>query len=426
MSKEKLPLIILAVLLLICAFISYKFYLDNRNLTEKIASLQKEKADLEQAKEGLEKKYKQALKQQKLIERAKNEIEDQLAALQVENANLKHKYEVVSAERDKLVKKVSELSRGIPSLPPSPKKEKTVSKKEEKPSPENIEYLADIVKRKAELEATLDNLKKELLNTKSQLAQLQRDNKELSLKIDELTKEKERLEMEMAFKSRTFDIMSRDLVAEREARKKAFDELSKFRQENLDLKRELILANKEKTRLQDKLKEAYEKKEALERTVAEVESVLKEKTMMFSELQDQLTKAVGGVKEETSSSAKTEESKSSSIELPPIVVKSTSTSPSSGSSTASTPTSSVTSTSVSSEGRITGEILAVNSKESFVIIDQGRLAGVKPGMKFNVVRGGKVIGTIEVIETRKEISAADIKQLFSGYSILEGDRVVVQ
>ena len=91
------------------------------------------------------------------------------------------------------------------------------------------------------------------------------------------------------------------------------------------------------------------------------------------------------------------------MELPPIIVKST--------------------TAVKS---LQGEVLAVNKKDNFVIIDLGTSSGIKPGFKFNVLRLGNVIGTIEIVEVRTEISAANIKEVSSGYSIHEGDKVILK
>lgn len=57
-----------------------------------------------------------------------------------------------------------------------------------------------------------------------------------------------------------------------------------------------------------------------------------------------------------------------------------------------------------------GKILTVNEDHQFVVIGLGEKDGVVPGMKFKVLRGGGEVGTVEVIETRSNISAADIKE----------------
>ena len=74
--------------------------------------------------------------------------------------------------------------------------------------------------------------------------------------------------------------------------------------------------------------------------------------------------------------------------------------------------------------KMRGEVIAANHEENFVIIDLGKISGIEPGMQLKVVRGSKDIGLIEVIEVRKEISAADIKKSLDVTKIQEGDVVV--
>jgi hypothetical protein len=57
-----------------------------------------------------------------------------------------------------------------------------------------------------------------------------------------------------------------------------------------------------------------------------------------------------------------------------------------------------------------GKILTVNEDHQFVVIGLGEKDGVMPGMKFKVLRGGEEVGAVEVIETRPNIAAADIKE----------------
>ena len=80
----------------------------------------------------------------------------------------------------------------------------------------------------------------------------------------------------------------------------------------------------------------------------------------------------------------------------------------------------------SSVASLQGEVLAVNKNDNFVIVDLGAERGVQPGAYFDIVRNNTRIGVIEVIETRREISAADIKETSSGYSIREGDSVIAR
>ncbi|MCM8831317.1 MAG: hypothetical protein NC918_03910, partial [Candidatus Omnitrophica bacterium] len=158
----------------------------------------------------------------------------------------------------------------------------------------------------------------------------------------------------------------------------------------------LILANNEKMQLQNSIKETLEKKDQLEKRLSEIDRVLREKSITLEELQEQMRTAVKGGRAVISK-------ESASVELPPIVVKPTAR---------------------GSIKNLRGEVIAVNDDEKFIIINLGETSGLRPGTQLAVLRGEKEIATVEVIETRKEISAADIKEVASGFTIQKGDIVV--
>jgi len=186
-----------------------------------------------------------------------------------------------------------------------------------------------------------------------------------------------------------------DLVSEREERASAVTELRKLRSENVSLKREIVLANKEKMKLQDTLKITLDKKASLENRIADAENVLKEKSLAFEDLQQQLENAIVGSKRIVAS-------ESASVQLPPIVVK------------------------PESPGLrgLRGEVIAVNQEEKFVVVDIGEASGLRPGALLKVMRGDREIASLEVIETRREISAADIREVIGAAAIQEGDIVI--
>ena len=58
---------------------------------------------------------------------------------------------------------------------------------------------------------------------------------------------------------------------------------------------------------------------------------------------------------------------------------------------------------------VKGNIVSVNDENNFVIVNLGQDAGVKMGDKLNVYHGADYIAGLEVIQVRKDIAAADIK-----------------
>ncbi|MBN3040227.1 MAG: hypothetical protein JW867_03795 [Candidatus Omnitrophica bacterium] len=386
MNTKIIPIIMLIIILAIGG-IAVSFYQKNTKLNQEKEELTGQVQTLDQQNKSLKRDKDKLEIQNKDISQRLGEAQDELNRTQQEMILEKRKVQELSEERDMLVEKLkSPSSDKIQSVA-------TVEPRMQQDIPED--HWADFVKKKASLEAELDSLNETLLEAKSRIAALDKDNKELSIKIDQLTKEKERITEDLKFKERTLRVMSMDLVSEREERASAVQELTKLRSENVSLKRELVLANKEQMKLQNNLKSAIETKNSLENRMAEAENVLKEKSLAFKELQDELKSAIAGSKRIVST-------ETASVELPPIVVK----------------------PSAPGLRGIRGEIIAVNREERFVVIDLGEASGLRPGMLLKVMRGDREIASVEVIETRKEISAADIKETMGGLTIQEGDIVI--
>jgi chaperonin cofactor prefoldin len=194
------------------------------------------------------------------------------------------------------------------------------------------------------------------------------------------------------------EVMSRDLVKERESRKAALEELDKLRQDTVTLKREMVMLNKEKVQLQGDLNKAVGKKDELEKMLGDVENTFRDKRMAIDELQQQLSDAIGEKKVGPGEAA------SSAVALPPIVVK----------------------PETSGVQGVQGEVIAVNPQEKFIVVDKGMSAGVRPGMSLTILRAGNDIARAEVVEVRKDISAADIKDVKGGYTVQEGDIAVTK
>ncbi|MDD5583993.1 MAG: hypothetical protein PHV55_02935 [Candidatus Omnitrophica bacterium] len=390
MDKTKIIPIILLVIILIVGYAAFSFYTTSKNLTEEKAKLEDENKRLFQDKRELQDRSTKLETDNKELRAKQEEVQKELDRIDKERGDLQKKYEEVAQQRDMLVEQLKKPRVAASESTMQVQTPQAVS------APSSDEYWVDFVKTKAKLEAQVENLNKDLLESKGKLAEMDKNAKELSIKIDELSKEKERLDADITFKERTLSIMSRDLVSEREGRKVAVEELNKLRSENVSLKRELILSNKEKMQLQGTMRDTMEKKDSLERRIGEIDRVLREKAITLEELQEQMKTAVKGGKAVIAK-------ESASVELPPIVVK----------------------PGVASGLRgVRGETIAVNEEEKFIVVNLGEASGVRPGVQLVVLRGDKEIGTVEIIETRRDISAADIKEVVAGFMIQKGDLVV--
>ncbi len=77
-------------------------------------------------------------------------------------------------------------------------------------------------------------------------------------------------------------------------------------------------------------------------------------------------------------------------------------------------------------GLMDGKVLSVREEWSLVVSDLGERQGVKLGMPLRVVRAGKTIATLRVVDVREKISGAVIQELDSEkVKIKVGDRLQV-
>lgn len=383
MDKSKVVLIILAVLFLGSAFLAFNFYTQAQRLLQEKQGLIQDNKELSRRLDKYRKDNRELSSKNRELSSRVREIEEELDRIEKERDGYRRKYEEASREKDSLVEEIKRLKQGRVERPAVPS---------EKVSDE---YWQDVLQKKAELQIKVEDLTSQLKEKISQLAELQRKNEDLLKKSPELEKEKEELEKKLIYNERTIEILTKDLVREREDRKAALEEIEKLKEENISLKRDLELVKKIRGDLEEKLAKTQDEKQILERKVKDMETILKDKALEMDALQKQLSQVISSAKEVMPKEAK-------AVELPPIVVKS--------SAQPNLPTT-----------ILEGKILVVNEKENFVIIDLGASSGIKPGNKFSVIRQGNLIGSLEVIETRQDISACDIKS--SKERLKEGDIV---
>jgi peptidoglycan hydrolase CwlO-like protein len=399
---DKKIILILAVLLIGASFfVAYKFYAENQTLSAQNQELTKSNGQLTAEKKGLEDKAQKLEADLKGIQDRSDGMQAELTRVNHVAADLKQKYDEASNARDLFQQKLIDMQTTqapkpveVPKEMPQPPAGYTPSG-----SAPTDEYWADFVKTRAELEAKLESLNKDLSDARMNAAELGKRNKELSLQLDELSKERAEVQQQLEFKTRTVEVMSRDLVKERESRKSALEELDKLRQDSVSLKREMVMVNREKVQLQGDLNKAVDKKDELEKMMGAVENTFRDKRMVIEELQQQLSDAIGDKKAVGPGAAA-----SSAVALPPIVVK----------------------PEASGVQGVQGSIIAVNPEEKFVVVDKGMAAGMRPGMSLTILRTGNEIAKAEVVEVRKDISAADIKEVKNGATVQEGDIAVTR
>jgi hypothetical protein len=232
----------------------------------------------------------------------------------------------------------------------------------------------------------VENFKEQLNQTKLLITELKRDKSNLELEISNIKQDREDLSRRLDYNGKLLDSLSAELVREKNDKTKILEELKNIRSEYLVRTRQLKVLTDEKVALDNKLQQTEQSRAELQKRLNDT-SVLLEKQTLESADGRQAMGAFSEGKEEIKAAR-------GSVELPPIVVR-------------------------SEESEVAdyipaapseGKVLAVNRDHNFIVVDLGEVQGIVKGKIFSVMRDGKKIATVEVIQTRKDVSACDIRQ----------------
>jgi len=301
--------------------------------------------------------------------------------------DLQKKFELASKEKDKLIEKLKGWSQSqSQSQQPEIVQQEIVLQNTDA-------YWGAILKAKTDLEMQLISIRGELRNLQISNESLQRDKSTLGLDVNSLRNEKQDLLRQLDYNQKLLDSISQEVVRERNDKVKIQDSFKTIKNENALLIRQLGSLNSHKSVLDQKLQDLQVGKDTIGKRLSEMETMLTERISQINSLKDELDVIRSG-----KPSAVLENKLRESVELPVIVVRSTSADSRESPLRGDAPV-------------FSGKILAVNQDNNFVVIGLGTSSGVKHGDAFSVYREGKSIGSISVIQTRDNISACDIKTM---------------
>ncbi|MGE5279264.1 MAG: hypothetical protein ACM3L6_00785 [Deltaproteobacteria bacterium] len=402
-AKIKILLIALAVICaisLVIAFqlngqykaLSYEYQTKTAEFESERTTLNKQLADLRQAKKKLD------------VDMA--DLKAKYDALTQDHETLKNKFDLVTKERASLVERVQELANEKKALEEQVaelKKGGTVSAASytlPEGTPTDDAYWANLLREKAGLELEVKNLGAQLDDAKLKLSTAMDEGRKIDMQLKTALEARRDLDRKLVYNEKLAQTLSEDLVREKRDKKTITDQLDSLRQENFELKSRLMAMGDRKTSLEGKLVDLQQEREILAKRLAELDSVLQERV-------DQIIEVKNDLKAARTEAKKVSTKDSRVVQLEPIVVKATDDNASPSPSAAP----------------VSGQVLAINDENNFVIVDVGEQDGVAVGQALTVTRDGMKIGTLEVIQTRKEISAADIKNVQAGTKLKIGDSV---
>jgi uncharacterized protein (DUF3084 family) len=319
-------------------------------------------------------------------------IEEKFNALEASHASLKSEHETTVSERDDLKRELASAKKG-----------KAFLEKRLKEMESDI-FVANLIKQKVGLEVEVERLQNEMAPKNQEISKLKAENMNKDLGLAKLQEEKNSIEQRLKNSEQVAQILSIDLLKEKDMNKydKAMSE--KIAMENNALKSKIS----EFEEIAKEYNNLLVEKESLETRLSRLENDIEYKDQEINRikiaLQESAVKAQG-VRAEAYQSPE-------EVDLPPIVTQKTA--------KLTTPTLEH----IRDKVELKGRIVTINKEHNFVVIDLGRQDGIDIGNRFNVYRGEIFLGSIEIIQTRDKIAAADIKDIKEGMSIEINDIVV--
>lgn len=323
-------------------------------------------------------------------------VERQTIILESKHRDLEFQYKDVLKEKDELDEDLIRV-----------KKAKFFLEKRLKEM-DSEKFVAGLLKEKATIKVELKRLKNSLMPKDLEIEKLKQENMDLEIVLSKLMEGKTLFQEKLEDSASVAQILSMDLLREKNKNEKDRNKLENSKIENRVLKTRMAELEKSADEWGNFVVEREEMQLKISR--------LERGTRYKEEEIDRLQLAIERTRESRELRAEAYHAPSK-VELPPIVLKGE-----------DYRTSKLTTPSlerINSPSFLKGRIVTVNREHDFVVIDIGKQDGVALGSSFDVYRDDFIIGSVEVIQVRERIAAADIKDIKEGFYI-EIDDVIVK
>ena len=233
-----------------------------------------------------------------------------------------------------------------------------------------------------------------------QVIDLKKQNSDLELEVKQVSNDKDEIVQRIKYGQDLADSLAIDLARSRNDQKAIDDRADRLKQENLQLLSQIRGLTATKLDLERTIARLTDDKDAMQKKLVETESIIQNRIDDIWKIKDSLDRKLS----QNVSSASNVSSSSGSMELPPIIVNPTD----------SQQQAAVNNPPAPSTGRTEGSIISINESNNFVIVDLGQEnSPVSIGNSLKVYRSSTEIATLEVIQVRRQICAADIKNKVS-------------
>jgi hypothetical protein len=242
------------------------------------------------------------------------------------------------------------------------------------------------IEKRIALEKRVEELNMETTRLSRELEDAAIVKKDLELKLENVEGRVKVIEVQLVDEKKAKESAFSQLEVEKKESRKLVDELMKIKDEKEKIAVSLTAANAQIESVRSQLNRMQEAKDVLEK-----------------KLRDYIAK--------------------SEVELEKIVVKPEEAAPEPESETAQeTPPQGQP---PAKSMNIMGEVLVVNKKFDFVVVNLGEADGITPGMDLGVYRDQKFIAILQVEKVHANMSAAKIPAEWKSVDIKEGDKIAV-
>ena len=355
------------------------------------------------------------------------DLNSQLSKLSQDRDDVKGRLESLRKERDDLMTKFEDKPKFIEKESASSEttdQDKTASSAPPK-GVQGDDYWAGVLKEKAALEVRLSDLKGQLSTNMVTTAELKKQSSDLEMELGTLKNEKTDLERKVKYNEDLANNLSLELARTRNDRKSGDEQLNGLREESESLRSQIKALSSAKMSLEKNIARLVEDKNSLTSKLDENENMILAKMTEILQIKSSIDKQFQGsqaqskqaelkpmidellaMKGKIDKKYPTERSDTKEVQLQPIIVN------------AAGP---VVDQAPEGNEHGPGHILSVNELNNFVVVDLGENSGIKTGDRLSVYRDTRYVAGLEIIEVRKDISAADIRDKNS--RIQAGDEV---
>ncbi|MBU1006640.1 MAG: hypothetical protein KKH08_03495 [Candidatus Omnitrophica bacterium] len=307
-------------------------------------------------------------------------VEKELSETEFAKKDITVKYESILKDRDDINKELARVKKGKFFLE---KKIKEV---------ESDAFTADLLKEKTFLEVELSRLKSSFTPKDSEIEALKKKNQDMVAKLFAIGRDKDFLEQKVRDSETVAEVLSRDLLKEKDSKGKDRESLDKVLADNRFLNNKVEELEKNLSGMGN----LFAERDNMKMKIASLE---KDLDLKNSEI-ERINVAFNSRNKRSEEYRAEAYHSPQEVDLPPIVLE-----------TGRHGTDRVSASSfdmMSNSSTLKGRVVTVNREHNFVVIDLGEQDGVGIGTMFNVYRKNILIAQLKTIQCRQRISACDI------------------